>query len=74
MEDYERSRIESLLDRDADLRELWSDHLELEGRIAELEGLPHLTPAETLVRKQLQKQKLAGRDQIARVLARHATS
>ena len=72
MEDYERSRIERLLDRDAELRTLWSAHLDLEGRIADLEELLHLTPAEELVRKRLQKQKLVGRDQIARVVARHA--
>ncbi len=72
MEEYERSRIETLLGHDPELRNLWSDHLALEGRIAELEQLPHPSPAEALSRRQLQKLKLVGRDEIARLLARRA--
>ncbi len=71
MEDYERSRIEVLLDRDPELRDLWKQHLELEGRIEQIESLPHLSPSESLSRKQLQKQKLAGKDRIAQILARY---
>lgn len=71
MEDYERSRIEELLDRDPELEELWKEHQDLEARIEKLEALPHLTPSETLTRKQLQKQKLAGKDRIAEILAAH---
>ena len=54
MEDYERSRIEALLDRDPELHDLWQEHLELEKRIEEIELLPHLSPSERLTRKQLQ--------------------
>jgi uncharacterized protein YdcH (DUF465 family) len=71
MEDYERSRIEELLDRDPELSALWKEHLELEAQIDKLELQAHLTPTETLSRKQLQKQKLAGKDKIAEILSRH---
>ena len=71
MEHYERSRIEVLLDRDPELRDLWKQHLELEGHIEQIESLPHLSPSESLRRKQLQKQKLAGKDRIAQILARY---
>ena len=70
MEEYERTQIESLLDRDAELRDLWKEHLQLEVRIAEIEAMPHLSPTESLTRKQLQKQKLAGKDKIAEIVAR----
>ncbi len=73
MEDYERSQIEGLLDRDPELRELWQQHLELEGQIEKLETLPHLSPTENLTRKQLQKQKLSGKDKIQQILARYPT-
>ena len=73
MEDYERSQIEGLLDRDPELRELWQQHLELEGQIEKLEALPHLSPSENLARKQLQKQKLSGKDKIQQILARYPT-
>ena len=72
MEDYERSRIESLLDRDPELKALWQEHQDLEAQIERLESQAHLTPTETLTRKQLQKQKLAGKDKIAEILSRHA--
>ncbi len=71
MEEHERSRIEALLDRDPELRNLWQEHLDLESQIARLESLPHPSPTETLSRRQLQKQKLAGRDKIAGILARY---
>ncbi len=71
MEDYERSRIEALLDRDPELRDLWREHLDLEGQIGQLEALPHMSPAERMTRKRLQKQKLAGKDKIAQILARY---
>lgn len=71
MEDYERSQIEALLDRDPELRDLWTEHQDLEAKIARIEALPHLSPSERLKRKQLQKQKLAGKDKIAEILARY---
>jgi uncharacterized protein YdcH (DUF465 family) len=70
MEDYERARIESLLDEDDELRKLWEQHLEFERRLEELDALPHLTPEEEIERKRIQKLKLAGKDRLAERVAR----
>jgi hypothetical protein len=71
MEDYERVRIESLIPADEELRGLWSQHLDFERRLEQLDALPHLTPEEETERKRIQKLKLAGKDRIAGILARH---
>lgn len=70
MEDYERARIESLLDEDDELRKLWEQHLDYERRLEELDALPHLTPEEEVERKRIQKLKLAGKDRLAQRVAR----
>jgi uncharacterized protein YdcH (DUF465 family) len=71
MEDYERVQIESLVPEDEELRGLWSQHLDFERRLEQLDALPHLTPEEEIERKRIQKLKLAGKDRIAGILARH---
>ena len=72
MEDYERSQIEALLDRDPELRDLWKEHLELEARIEKIESVPHPSPSEELKRKQLQKHLDAVDKAIASIRDAHA--
>ena len=72
MEDYERARIEALCRGDPVLEGLWEQHLSFERQLEEFDRRPHLTPGEALQRKQMQKRKLAGKDRIARILARHS--
>ena len=74
MEDHERARIEALLEADPELRGLWEEHLEFERRLKEMDLRLHLTPRENTERKQLQKLKLAGKDKIAEILARHGAA
>lgn len=71
MKDEERSRIEALLDQDAELRQLWEEHRSLEQRIAEFDARRYLTPPEQQERKQLQKLKLAGKDRMVHILSKH---
>ncbi len=71
MEAYERDRIEALIVVDSELAVLWQEHLELEQRIDDLEGIRHPSAEEDLERKRLQKLKLSGRDRIAAIVARH---
>ena len=71
MEAYERDRIEALIVVDNELAVLWQEHLELEQRIDDLEGIRHPSAEEDLERKRLQKLKLSGRDRIAAIVARH---
>ena len=72
MEHYETSRIESLLGRDSELDSLWEEHLDLEIRLEALDSRDHLSPHAQMERKQLQKQKLAGKDRIAEIVVRFA--
>ncbi len=74
MESHERARIEILLDRDDQLRALWAEHLQYEQKLADFETLRHLTPQEELERKQLQKLKLRGKTEIARIVASYDAS
>ena len=69
MENAERARIESLLPNHGKLRQLWEEHLKLEKKLEELNSQAHLSPSEQTERKMIKKRKLAGKDQIARILA-----
>jgi uncharacterized protein YdcH (DUF465 family) len=71
MEAYERRRVEALIGEDPELDQLWREHLVLEARLGELDGVRHLSPEEEMERKRLQKTKLQGMDRIADIVARH---
>lgn len=71
MEDRERARIAALSGNDPELERLWEQHLDFERRLEAYDAQPHLTPDEERERKQLQKLKLAGKDKIVQILARH---
>jgi hypothetical protein len=68
MESHERARIESLANENEELRHLWEEHLELEKRLDEINSRPHLSPTEQVERKRIKMRKLAGKDQIAKIL------
>ncbi len=70
MEAYERAQIESLAERNQELRRLWAEHQDFETQLAALDAFPHLTSEQELERKQVQKLKLAGKDRIAAIVAR----
>ena len=72
MENYEESRVKTLIVQDEELRVLWEEHVELKQRLAEMADRSHLTPSEELERKKLQKRKLVGKDRIAAILASHS--
>ena len=69
MENVERARIESLLPKHEELRQLWEEHLELERQLEEFNSQAYLNPSEQVERKTIKKRKLAGKDQIAKLLA-----
>ena len=71
MEIYERDRIESLADEDSELRQVWEQHMGLKARLEEMNSQAYLSPEEQIEKKKLQKLKLAAKDQIAQILARH---
>ena len=69
MKDYERAQIEKLSANDPELRGLWDEHLDFERKLEAFDSQAHLTPGESLERKQIQKLKLAGKDRIAKILS-----
>jgi uncharacterized protein YdcH (DUF465 family) len=71
MEKQDEELIGQLLDRDPELKKYVEEHRDFEKKLEEFNRRPYLTTAETLERKRLQKLKLAGRDRIEQILARH---
>jgi len=71
MEKREEELIVSLLDKDPELRKYFEEHQELEKKLQGYQHKFHLTPAEELEKKRLQKLKLAGKDKIMQILARY---
>ena len=71
MEREDLELIEQLTDRDPELKKFWDEHLEYERLLEGFNRRPYLTAAETIERKRLQKLKLAGRDRMELILAKH---
>ncbi|MEW5911656.1 MAG: DUF465 domain-containing protein [Thermodesulfobacteriota bacterium] len=69
MESEDLELIQSHLQQDQELARLWAEHLELEGRLEDMNSRLYLSPEEQVERKRLQKLKLAGRDRIEQILA-----
>ncbi|MGE0679623.1 MAG: DUF465 domain-containing protein [Candidatus Binatia bacterium] len=71
MEAKEEALIRSLVDTDPELRRYYEEHVELKRLLEDLRQKPFLTEEEEIEQKRIQKQKLAGKDRIMEILARH---
>jgi hypothetical protein len=71
MEKEDERLILSLLDADDELKRYYDEHLALDRQIATFQQKSYLTPDEEFEKKRLQKLKLAGKDRIMEILARH---
>jgi uncharacterized protein len=71
MERKDEELIKTLLDRDPELRQFYEEHVTLERQLADFQGRSHLTPEEEVEKKRIQKLKLAGKDRMMEILARH---
>jgi len=71
MEAKEEALIRSLIDTDPELRWYYEEHVELKRQLEDLRQKPYLTEEEEIEQKRIQKQKLAGKDRIMEILARH---
>ncbi len=71
MEKKDEELILSLLPADAELKQFYDEHLELEQRLADFNRRRYLTPEQELEKKQVQKRKLSGKDRIMQILDRH---
>jgi uncharacterized protein YdcH (DUF465 family) len=74
MEKKDEELIHQLMGQDEELRRYYEEHVELEKQLAELNRRLYLSAEQELERKQLQKRKLAGKDHIMEILARHRGS
>jgi uncharacterized protein YdcH (DUF465 family) len=71
MEAKEEAQIQALIDTDPELRRYYEEHVELKQQLEELRQKSHLTEDEEVEQKRIQKQKLAGKDRMMEILARH---
>jgi len=71
MEFKEEVLIRSLIDTAPELRQLYEEHVELKRQLEDLRQKPYLTEEEEIEQKRIQKQKLAGKDRMMEILARH---
>ena len=69
MEEKDQALVQELFDNNPRFRMLFEEHRLLEKELAELEDRPFLTPDEELEKKKMQKLKLAGKDEMERILA-----
>jgi uncharacterized protein YdcH (DUF465 family) len=68
MEDYDQTLVEQLFDANPRFRLLYEEHLLLEKELSSLNQKPYLTPDEEVEKKKVQKLKLAGKDEMDRIL------
>jgi hypothetical protein len=68
MEDYDRTLIEQQFDANPRFRLLYEEHLLLEKELNNLHQKAYLTPEEEVEKKKVQKLKLAGKDEMDRIL------
>ncbi len=71
METREEEFIVSLLDKDAELRQYYEEHRDIERQLEEFQHKLHLTAFEEMEKKRLQKLKLAGKDKIMEIVGRY---
>lgn len=64
----EEAVVKILLENNDEFKKLYSEHLELEKKIAEFDNKHYLTPEEEVERKRLQKIKLAGKDRMFEII------
>lgn len=68
MEDYDQTLIQQLFDANPRFRLLYEEHLLLEKELNNLNQKPYLAPEEEVEKKKVQKLKLAGKDEMDRLL------
>ena len=56
--------VQRLLKENDAFQRLWTRHQRYEQQLGELDRIPHLTPAQEFERRNIQKLKLAGKDQM----------
>jgi uncharacterized protein len=71
MEKKDEELIQTLLEREPELRRYYDEHVDLERQLGAFQQKHYLTPEEEVEKKRLQKLKLAGKDRIMEILSRY---
>jgi uncharacterized protein YdcH (DUF465 family) len=71
MEKWDEELIARLLPHNEELRRYIEDHRRYEEQLEKFNQRPYLTNEEEVEKKSIQKLKLAGRDKIEAILAKH---
>jgi len=71
MDPHDEELIQALLPQIPELKSAYEEHGRLKAQVEGLSQRTHLTTAEEIEKKDLQKRKLAQKDKIMRLLAQH---
>lgn len=71
MEEYDQDLVQKLFDANAHFRLLYEEHLFLERELNAIGEKGYLSPEEELEKRKMQKLKLAGKDEMDRILRNH---
>ena len=71
MEKWDEELVARLLPRSEELRQYIEEHQRYEEQLKKFSQRPYLTTEEEMEKKRIQKLKLAGRDKIEAILAKH---
>lgn len=69
MQEKDQDIIQKLVDGNPRFRMLFEEHLLLEKELRKFEDRNYLSPAEEVEKKKVQKLKLAGKDEMERILS-----
>ena len=69
MEEKDQTVVQTLFDSNPRFRLLYEEHRLLEKELNQLEDRPFLTPEDEIEKKKIQKLKLAGKDEMERIIA-----
>ncbi len=68
MEEMDPTMVQRLVGENARFRMLYEEHQILEKELRQMDQKSYLSPEEEMERKKVQKLKLAGKDEMARIL------
>ncbi len=68
MQEQERALVEKLVNENPRFRKLYEEHQFFEKELVQLEERSHLTPEEEFEQKKIKKLKLAGKEEMERIL------
>lgn len=73
MESTEEALIQRYIQQDEELKRYVEDHKKLEADLENFNKRIYLTPEEEILKKNLQKKKLLGKERIYRILEKYRT-